>query len=233
MPPARHVRSEHTNREGSSTDAVKSTDLAKLLRSSIPATSFIDRLKIGFRPYICPFDLLLPHIEPGLSYFDIGCGSGMFLRILAEYKTPRALGGVEISPRLIENALSVLATSDVPTLLRVYDGCTLPEEVIEYDYLCMIDVLHHIPLESQFTFLAALGDQMRPGQMLLFKDIDAASPLVYWNKLHDLAVAGEIVHELPAEVVCEQLKKIGFQVTLLFRKTVYLYPHFAVLCVRV
>jgi 2-polyprenyl-3-methyl-5-hydroxy-6-metoxy-1,4-benzoquinol methylase len=234
MPFARQVRSGRTDHEtrNSPRGAVRSTDLARLLRSNIPATGFIDRLKIGFRPYICPFDLLLPYIEPSLRYFDIGCGSGMFLRILAEYKCPLALGGVEISPRLIENARSVLATSDVPKALQVYDGCSLPAEVGDYDYLFMIDVLHHMPIDRQFTFLTALGNEMRPGQRLLFKDIDAASLLVYWNKLHDLALAGEIVHEQRAERVREHLESVGFQVDILFRKRVYLYPHYALLCTK-
>jgi 2-polyprenyl-3-methyl-5-hydroxy-6-metoxy-1,4-benzoquinol methylase len=212
--------------------AVTSAELARLLKDNVPATGLVDRLKIRFRPYICPFDLLLPHIEPGLSYFDIGCGSGVLLRILAEYKFPIALGGVEISERLIENAGSVLRPCAVPTTLQVYDGFCLPEDIGKYDYVFMVDVLHHMPLDRQFDFLTALFHRMTPGQKLLFKDIDAASPLVYWNKLHDLALAGEIVHERIADVVRDHLESVGFDVRMVFRKRVLLYPHYALLCAK-
>jgi 2-polyprenyl-3-methyl-5-hydroxy-6-metoxy-1,4-benzoquinol methylase len=212
--------------------AVTTAELARLLKDNVPATGFVDRLKIRFRPYVCPFDLLLPHVEPGLSYFDIGCGSGMFLRILAEYKLPAALGGVEISARLIENAGSLLRACDVPTTLQVYDGFSLPDEIGKFDYLFMVDVLHHMPLARQFEFLTALFDRMAPGQKLLFKDIDAASLLVYWNKLHDLALAGEIVHERIADTVREHLESVGFEVRMIFRKRVLLYPHYALLCTK-
>jgi 2-polyprenyl-3-methyl-5-hydroxy-6-metoxy-1,4-benzoquinol methylase len=234
MPSARQVRTEADDHEAQDSlePAVTTAALARLLRSNIPAAGLIDRLKIGFRPYICPFDLLLPHVESGLSYFDIGCGSGMFLRILAEYKNPVALGGVEISARLIENAACVLRPCAVPTMLTVYDGCSLPADIGRYDYLFMIDVLHHVPLDRQFGFLATLFGRMRPGQRLLFKDIDAASPLVYWNKLHDLALAGEIGHEQRARVVREHLESVGFEVSMVFRKRVFLYPHYALLCAK-
>jgi 2-polyprenyl-3-methyl-5-hydroxy-6-metoxy-1,4-benzoquinol methylase len=234
MPFARQVRltADVPVTQHRSGRAVSTADLAKLLRSNIPPAGFIDRLKIGFRPYICPFDLLLPYIDPGLSYFDIGCGSGMFLRILAEYKQPVALGGVEISERLIENASGVLQTSGVPTMLEVYDGFSLPADIVGYEYLFMIDVLHHMPLDRQFAFLTVLFSRMMPGQRLLLKDIDAGSPLVYWNKFHDLAFAGELGHERRAEQVREHLESVGFDVRLIVRRRVLLYPHYALLCLK-
>ena len=231
MPFVRQVRSGHTNLH-SPKSAVSSTDLARLLRSNIPATGFVDRLKIGFRPYICPFDLLLPHIEPGESYYDIGCGSGMFLRILAEYKSPTAVGGTEISAHLIENASAVLKSCIVPLALSVYDGCDFPGEVAEYQWVFLIDVFHHVPRESQWAFLSRLFARLRPGQRLLLKDIDAATPLVYWNKLHDFVLSKEIGHEWSATATILELERIGFEVRMLFNKRVFLYPHFALLCTK-
>jgi 2-polyprenyl-3-methyl-5-hydroxy-6-metoxy-1,4-benzoquinol methylase len=231
MPFARQARSGHTNLH-SPRGAVSSADLARLLRSNIPAAGFVDRLKIGFRPYICPFDLLLPHVEPRESYYDIGCGSGMFLRILAEYKNPTALGGTEISAHLIENAAAVLNSCHVPLALSVYDGCDFPGEVAEYQWVFLIDVLHHVPRASQSAFLSRLFARLLPGQQLLIKDIDAASPLVYWNKLHDFLLSKEIGHEWSATATQRELERIGFEVRPLFNTQVFLYPHFALLCTK-
>jgi 2-polyprenyl-3-methyl-5-hydroxy-6-metoxy-1,4-benzoquinol methylase len=208
------------------------SDLHRLLKAKIPAAGFLDRLKIRFRPYVCPFNLLLPHVERGLSYYDIGCGSGMFLRILAEYKSPLALGGVEVSSRLVNNAEFVLNQTGLPVALSVYDGIEIPHEIGNYEWVFLIDVLHHIPRDRQFHFLANLHTRLKPGQRLLIKDIDAASPLVYWNKLHDFLLSREIGHERPAMVVHQELERIGFEVRPLFAARVLLYPHYAILCTK-
>jgi len=189
-------------------------------------------LKHCFRPYICPFHLLLGHIGSGRSYFDIGCGSGIFLRILAEYKSPTALGGVEVVQRLAETAAAVLLNCGVPCDVRAYDGMHLPPEISNYDYLTLIDVLHHVPLENHHAFLSCIYDRMQPGQQLLIKDIDAASPLVFWNKFHDLVLSHEIGNERSVENARNLLTDIGFRVELLFNKRVYLYPHYALLCCK-
>jgi len=213
-----------------SDDATSNTELARLFLDNVPSTGWVDHLKIRFRPYICPYNLLLSFVEPDSSYFDIGCGSGMFLRILAEYKHPTALGGVEISDRLIQNARSILQRCSAPVELNVYDGARLPPHIEQYEYLFMIDVLHHLRCELQLAFLESLFKRMQPGQRLLLKDIDANSPLVYWNKVHDLVLSREVGHELRAESVGRELERIGFQVQFLFKKRVFLYPHFGYLC---
>jgi 2-polyprenyl-3-methyl-5-hydroxy-6-metoxy-1,4-benzoquinol methylase len=211
---------------------VSNSDLHRLLKANIPATGLLDRLKISLRPYICPFNRLLTHVEHGSSYYDIGCGSGMFLRILAEYKSPVALGGIEVSPRLVHNAEYVLKPTRLPVALSVYDGFELPSEIGNYEWAFLIDVLHHIPRDSQFCFLSNLHARLKPGQRLLIKDIDAASPLVYWNKLHDLLLSKEIGHEKAAKVVQQELEQIGFFVRPLFNARVLLYPHYALLCTK-
>lgn len=212
--------------------AVSNSDLLRLLNANIPAAGFLDRWKIRLRPYVCPFDLLLSHVEPGLSYFDIGCGSGMFLRILAEYKKPVALGGVEVSARLIDNAASLLKSCKVPLALQVYDGLDLPAEFDRYDWAFLIDVLHHVPPTCQERFLGRVFERMRPGQRLLIKDIDAGSWLVYWNKLHDLVLSKEVGSELRVQQATESLRRIGFVVQTSLTKRVYAYPHYVLRCVK-
>jgi 2-polyprenyl-3-methyl-5-hydroxy-6-metoxy-1,4-benzoquinol methylase len=205
---------------------------ASTLASGVPAIGLVERMKMRFRPYICPFHLLLPHIVANRSYYDIGCGSGMFLKMLADCKSPTALGGVEISERLIENARFALRMCKAGLSLRVYDGFELPWEVEEYDYVFLIDVLHHLPRGRQLDFIDRLYDRMRPGQRLILKDIDAASLLVYWNKFHDLCVSKQIGCERRASDVRDRLQRVGFRIAECFSTRVFLYPHYTVLCVR-
>jgi 2-polyprenyl-3-methyl-5-hydroxy-6-metoxy-1,4-benzoquinol methylase len=223
---------EQIEGEPSQARAVSNRDLAELLRANVPAAGLIDRLKIRFRPYICPFNLLLPHIRDRSSCFDIGCGSGMFLRILAEYKNPSMLGGVEICERLLKNAIHVLQSCRAPVTLHIYNGFDLPDAIADYDYLFLVDVMHHMARDRQFSFLERLFARMRPGQQLLLKDIDADSPLVYWNKVHDLVLSRQLGNERSATVVRDCLERIGFRVKLCFAKRVLLYPHYAFHCTK-
>lgn len=188
----------------------------------------LNRLKISYRPLICPFTNLLEILPEKASVFDVGCGSGMFLSLVQEFRNPKKLGGIEISEELIENARSVLGAKGVEqTDLFVFDGKTLPDNIGEFDYIFMIDVYHHIPPGEQKSFMANLIERMAPGATLVFKDIEGASILSYWNKVHDLLLAGEIGKEPKSRDMRQffaengQLEEVSFS-----HRRMLLYPHF-------
>lgn len=188
----------------------------------------IDRLKIAYRPLICPFDDLLKAIPEHSSVFDIGCGSGMFLSLVKAFRNPSKLGGIEISESLISNARGVLGTeSDDWTYLAVFDGKKLPANIAEYDYIFMIDVYHHIPPDQQKPFLSNLFSKMSPGAILVFKDIEGASVLSYWNKVHDLLLSCEIGHEPKSkELVSFVTQHDDMELVRFNKRRMILYPHF-------
>lgn len=211
----------------------KTSQLVRFLkRSSSKDFSFIQNLKIVYRPYICPFDDLLNALPENQSVFDFGCGGGMFLQLIAEYKNPGALGGIEISETLIDTAKALLVPylSKISIRLAPYDGVNIPEWINQYDNIFMIDVLHHIPVEKQFSHLEKLFHLMKPGARLILKDIDSGSPWHYFNKLHDLVVVKEIGHEMNAEKLNSVLQKIGFKTSAVQRKRMYVYPHYTIVC---
>ncbi len=208
------------------------TTLVKLLSANAPSAPLTTRLKFSLRPYICPFHLLLPFVEAGLKYYDLGCGSGAFLRLLAEYKHPKALGGAEVSGQLIDHANSVLKGRVNELQLRQYDGFDIPAEVADYNYVFLIDVLHHIPRAEQDGFLRRLVARMEPGQRLVLKDIDAGSRLAYWNKVHDVLLSQQIGHERHFRAMTTFLQQIGLTVEHAFTKRVLLYPHYVLICAK-
>ena len=71
---------------------------------------------------------------------------------------------------------------------------------------------------------------MKPGAVLIFKDIDAGSPLVVCNKMHDMVFAGEIGKEISFKNAKEMLSGAGFKITNSFKKTVFVYAHYFVIC---
>lgn len=209
--------------------------VAFLRKSSSNTFSLAQNLKIQYRPYICPFDDLLNGIPDGQSVFDFGCGGGMFLQLLAEYKQPKSLGGIEISETLIETAKTLLKKYEANLEFRLaqYDGLSIPDWIANYDYIFMIDVLHHIPKKFQRSHLQSLFNLMKPGARLILKDIDAASFWVLFNKMHDMMVVRELGNEMNPEKLKQALDNIGFITSAIKRKRLYVYPHFTLVCEKV
>jgi len=189
---------------------------------------FIDSLKIAYRPLICPFEDLLPLIPKQSSVFDVGCGSGMFLSLVQHFRNPSKMGGIEISQQLIANANDVLNADEHPHItLATFDGINIPATISDFQYICMIDVFHHIPPRQQNEFLIQLFKKMGKGSFLIFKDIDGSSLLSYWNKFHDLLLSGDMGNEptIPAlkELIHDDAKMVIKQ---FYKRRMFLYPHF-------
>ena len=59
------------------------------------------RTILKYRPFICPFEELLPYVPDGSSVFDIGCGCGLFLLALA-FADKRISGvGVDVASEAV------------------------------------------------------------------------------------------------------------------------------------
>lgn len=211
---------------------ISNTELSRLLKAKTPGTSLVNKLKISYRPYICPFDELLEKIPIGASVYDMGCGSGMFLMLVSEYRKPAKLGGAEVSLALIENARALLRGFTGPIQLSVFDGQNIPPEISEYDVITLIDVLHHVPVLYQEKFLRDICTKLKNGATLIIKDIDAKSPLHYFNKMHDLLLAGEIGNEWSFERMHDFIVSLGMTVEYQSKRRMIVYPHFTLLCVK-
>jgi 2-polyprenyl-3-methyl-5-hydroxy-6-metoxy-1,4-benzoquinol methylase len=193
----------------------------------------VTNMKISYRPVICPFDDLLNDLPENESVFDIGCGSGMFLSLVKEFKSPRMLAGVEIDEVLIDNARQILdVNGNVEVNLSPYDGHNFPDSIKECKYVYLIDVLHHVPKAERSRFFRNIYEKMSVGSVLVIKDINAKSILSYWNKFHDLLLAGEIGSEPDPTLLKTELEKLGFAVSPISFRRMLLYPHFTIYCTK-
>lgn len=179
-----------------------------------------------YRPYICPFDEILKEVGYGKSVFDIGCGSGMFLSLCAEYIKPKKLAGIEIQNNLVDNSKSLLSKYKMPVSLKVFDGKSIPQEISDYDVITMIDVLHHIPVDEQISFLKGVIKKMKKGSNLIIKDINKDNLLVFFNKLHDLIFSKQIGNEIGFVKLRSILDQESVEIISYFEKTVLVYPHY-------
>jgi SAM-dependent methyltransferase len=211
---------------------VSTNDLVGFLKSQYrDSPGILARSKAIYRPLIYPFDRLLNLLPGGQRVLDIGCGAGVFLQLAVQYRRPSAIAGLETNRQAIECARRLFPSRDggVPARLEVYDGATLPGWIGEYDYVFLVDVLHHIPRDRQGQALRDLFRKLKVGARLIIKDIDAGQP--FWclfNKLHDLLLAGQYPQECDALELQGHLSHAGFTVANVIKERIYVYPHYTI-----
>ena len=207
---------------------VANRDIIAYMQNAEAGAGLIDRMKIRYRPLICPFAPLLEHVRDGDCVADIGCGSGQLSLLVQRFTGASRIMGLEISDTLIGNANALFRDQavNIPYEFLTYDGTSFPDELANANALFLVDVLHHIPIAQQQQFLCSLHDVMQPGARLLLKDIDAASKLVVFNKMHDLVFSREIGWERSLQDVIDMAKHAGFSIKGHTSITVAVYPHF-------
>ena len=203
--------------------------LSENLKKAVPDAPFIDRLKIAYRPYICPFHTLLQEIPIGSRIFDIGCGAGMFLFLCAQFREPTKLGGLEVKEQLVRQAGQLLHGVGIKPSLSLVKPGELPSNISEFDTLTLIDVFHHVPASAQQEFIQHIFDNMAKGAKLIFKDMNGAFPWAYFNKIHDLLLSGEIGHEILPPHAQRLLSDAGFMISHESKQRMFWYSHYTII----
>jgi len=174
--------------------SITARDLSGLYGRVFAALGVPRRTILKYRPFICPFEELLPYVPDGSSVFDIGCGCGLFLLALA-FAGKRISGvGVDMAPEAVRAATLATRTAEIEAT-----GSTLSFEAAsgaeawppgQFDAVSLIDVLHHVPAAGQRAFVTAAVSRVRPGGVLIYKDM-CRWPVwrAYANRLHDLLLA--------------------------------------------
>ncbi|MFB9108368.1 class I SAM-dependent methyltransferase [Flavobacterium gyeonganense] len=204
------------------------SEILNYLKTKSLNLSFIDKLKVTYRPLICPFGLLLKYVEKDKSVFDIGCGSGQFCALIAKFTAATRIHGIEISEKLVSNARAINQEfeDNKKITFEVFNGSIIPDGINQYKIIYMIDVLHHIPKNKQEYFLKEIYSKMASGSRLILKDIDAGHPFVHFNKIHDLVFSKEIGNELTLQFAKNMVESIGFKIIEKFNITTFIYPHY-------
>lgn len=114
-------------------------------------------------------DASLP--ESGIIY-DVGCGMGVISRYLAK-RSQRTIIGVDLR----------LDKTDIAN--TSFNLSFVEADAIKFGYKSMIgavlsDFLHHLPFNSQDQLLTRLTKKIKPGGILVIKEIDQADG---WRRL--------------------------------------------------
>jgi len=188
--------------------------VALLARQLYVEGPYLMRKMMHYRIVICPFECLIPHVPPGASVLDAGCGAGLFLALLA-HSVPDVTGvGFDSSRPAIDTAVRMTEQAKRSGLqaelrfVRLDAGEPWPEGL--FDVVSLVDVMHHVPPANQKSVIERAVQSVKPGGVLLYKDL-ADRPLFHaWlNRMHDLLLARQWIHYLPIGRVDEWAGEFG------------------------
>jgi 2-polyprenyl-3-methyl-5-hydroxy-6-metoxy-1,4-benzoquinol methylase len=184
------------------------------------------RLQI-LRPYICPFEELLPLVPHGSSILDVGCGAGLFLGLLSSCGTIQRGVGFDASRSAItlaQDMRSALPEQAPLQFTQIDATAAWPEG--EFDVVSMIDVLHHVGPAFQLDVLSLAVSKVRPGGLFLYKDMAIHPRWRAWcNHAHDLIMARQWIHLVPFDRVRQHLTSTGMTEVMHRSAMRYWYAH--------
>jgi 2-polyprenyl-3-methyl-5-hydroxy-6-metoxy-1,4-benzoquinol methylase len=158
---------------------------------------------------------------------SVGAGHGLLERYLALANPQVEVDAVELDERRVEVA-TASAQRAPRVLLQAMDVRAL-DFGAGYDAVLAVDLLHHLDPDDQATLLSDVAARLRPGGMLLVKDI-ARTPRWQWtfNRAHDRLVAGpEPIHCRDPEEMATLVERAGLNVEEVRRLRHPLpYPHY-------
>ena len=213
-----------------SSQTITAGECAALIESISGRSPGVYGLIQRWRPYTCPFEVLVGCVRDGARVLDIGCGAGLFLALLTMLRQDIQGVGVDASASAVSAARNLadgIARTGHPSDLQFLVASEARQwPAGEFDVVALIDVMHHIPPNEQRTVLEQAAARVAPGGILLYKDM-CVRPL--WrrvaNRLHDLVLARQWVHELDPASACAVVEPLGFRLRQAGRLNRLWYGH--------
>lgn len=135
---------------------------------------FIEKFEAHDREVSARRDEIVAALElkPGMAVADVGAGSGLFTRLMADKVGPEGkVYAVDVSKDFlahIEKEAAKAGRKQVKTVLGSQDGTNLEPESVDLVFLS--DVYHHF--EDHEKMLASIRKTLRPGGTLILIEFD-------------------------------------------------------------
>ena len=184
----------------------------------------IIRFTILRQPFLEEIDQYLP--KRG-RILDLGCGFGLFSLYFGSLHPERRIVGVDLNQRRIDMAtLSARSLGLANVRYQAMDVLEWSDEQ-RFDAIYFLDLVHHLPAPSVPEFLTKVRSLLKPGGILLIKDV-ADRPflkMLFTLVLDRLMVGMDPIRYWPPDELTDLLESLGFTV-FRHRMTDFLpYPH--------
>ncbi len=174
------------------------------------------KIYFKLRPKILPINNILSFIPYNSSILDLGCGKGLLVNYIKNFNS---YTGVD---------LHVIKDNSRPKVRFLKRDCTefVKEKINTYNTFLIIDLIHHIPRDKQFTFLNDVIMNSKPGDLIIIKDINPRGLIFkFWNSFHDLVIAKQVINYLDFEKFKNSLTH-DIKIIDNYHKRVFLYDHY-------
>lgn len=119
-------------------------------------------------------DYLVPHLQPGLSLLDVGCGPGTITCEFADRLGPGRVLGIDRSIEVIEHARAGAGTSAAEFEVMDLYSLDIPDDT--FDIAHAHQVLQHV--SDPVAALKEMRRVVRPGGIVAVRDADYAA--MHW-----------------------------------------------------
>ena len=196
---------------------------------------FSTKLYIKIKLRICPLLAVETHFPARGTVLDLGCGNGFFSSLLKMGSPERTVVGIDLDPNKVRQARLLEARFEG---LSFREGNIVESEYPAADIVSLIDVLYLIPYEVQERILRRAFAALRPGGVLLLKDMDTRPRRKYaWNyfqetvsvKIVGFTLGGKFYFRSREDYI-RLLGGIGFKVEAVPLDRGYWYPHICFRC---
>lgn len=176
-------------------------------------------LPLPFYYYLRTLILPLKEISSNLpkkgKIIDLGCGEGVIASYLAQNKTREVLG-VDLDAKRLPKSKTENLKFTIGDI-RKYNLKNAAGVILS-------DVLHHIDFQSQDKVLKNISKNLKPGGVLVIKEIDTQDFIRgklsrFWDFVF---YPNEKVYFNSSKVLVKKLKKLGFKVQI--QKTTKFFP---------
>lgn len=182
---------------------------------------FAVRLHILIRYLTCPFLRVLRFVPRGGRVLEVGGGHGVFAELAAD----RGSRAFIIEPDL--RKLIAARGGSAVTHVAGFDDAMRGT----FDTVAVLDVLYAIPVTEWDALLTRLHQRVRPGGVLVIKEMNPQSWKQRWNRLQEslsmrflrITYARAFNYE-PPETFAARLRSYGFESVIVVPVDAW-YPH--------
>jgi cyclopropane fatty-acyl-phospholipid synthase-like methyltransferase len=154
----------------------------------------------------------------------IGSGHGLLARWVAELNPDVTVDGYDVDAERV--AIARATQSRAPRVHIHHQDVRTIDADAAFDAASAIDVVHHIPAEDHPALFASLARAVKPGGILLIKEISAHP---HWkhrvNQMHDHIVSGQETHALAPAELAAAVEAAGFVVERVYSAGALVSPY--------
>jgi cyclopropane fatty-acyl-phospholipid synthase-like methyltransferase len=115
------------------------------------------------------------NLKPGQRICDLGSGSGLFTRPMAQAVGPQGVVyAIDIDPDLLKHVAQTATEQKLANIKTILGGEADPKLPEPVDLIAIIDTLHHIP--NQAAYLKNLRRYLRPNGRIAIIDFSKTWP---------------------------------------------------------